>query len=188
MLAPGPNLSNLTVTRLDKMEITTVPKPLSVSARLLRNRVTPTVWLAAMALMVVMLPPMALAVEAASQSEAPLGTLFYTAAERNAIVRARQGQGNIGATPEATAATVPINPFMTINGVVKRKSGNSTVWINGQAVQEGQSMTPVTRLTPTDRGVTLDGKPVSVGETLDLTTHERSDIVAPGAVTIKMPK
>ncbi len=128
----------------------------------------------------IMLVGWAVAGEASNPAGDPLGTLFYSAAERNALVRARQG-------PTDTAGA-PVSSLMTINGLVKRQSGNSTAWVNGQAVQDGQSVPPASRLTTTERGVTLDGKPVRVGETLDLTTLQRSDIVAPGAVTTRPSK
>jgi hypothetical protein len=119
-----------------------------------------------------------LAAQAPHPPSERLGTLFYSAAERSAITSARQGQ------PDAA----PSSSLMTINGVVKRKSGNSTAWVNGQAVRDGQPVPPAARLTTTGDGVLLDGQPVRVGETLDLTTLQRNDIVAPGAVTIRKPK
>ena len=75
-----------------------------------------------------------------------------------------------------------------VNGVVKRHGGPSTAWVNGRAVVEGQPVPPATRLGVTARGVTLDGTAVRVGESLDLSTRERSDIVAPGAVTSRGKK
>lgn len=111
-----------------------------------------------------------------------LNTLVYSPAERLAITRARQVQGL------AQAESVPISNEMTLNGVVKRKGGNSTAWVNGQAIKDGQPAPPVHRVTTTERGVILDGTPVRVGEALDLSTLERTDIVAPGAVTIRRSK
>ncbi len=107
-----------------------------------------------------------------------LGTLLYSAAERSAITRTRLGQ----------ADATPVDNLMTVNGVVKRHGGNSTVWINGRAVGEGQSTPPTIRTTISTTGVTLDGQHVRVGETVDINTGERTDIVAPGAVTLKSRK
>lgn len=125
-----------------------------------------------------MLTGSVLAAQAPSPVSEPLGTLFYSAAERGAVTRARQGQSELA----------PISSLMTVNGLVKRQSGKGTVWVNGQAIREGHSAPPAARLTTTQRGVTLDGTPVRVGETLDLSTRERSDMVAPGAVTVRTPK
>lgn len=123
----------------------------------------------------VLLAGSALAAHASASAGERLGTLFYSAAERAAIVRARQDE------PDAPASSSQI----TVNGVVKRHSGPSTAWVNGRAVVEGQPLPPATRLGVTARGVTLDGTAVRVGESLDLSTRERSDIVAPGAVTTR---
>lgn len=117
----------------------------------------------------------ALAAQGSILTSERLGTLFYSPSERVAIVRARQDE------PEAPANS----SLMTVNGVVKRHGGSSTAWVNGRAVLDGQRLSPVTRVGVTERGVTLDGKPVRVGESLDLSTRERSDIVAPGAVTTR---
>lgn len=122
----------------------------------------------------------AVATEALSPAPADrLGTLFYSPAERSAISLGRQGEA---------ATTVEASSVVNVSGIVKRERGNSTVWINGRAVPEGQSVTPVARTTISITGVTLDGQHVRVGETVDINTHERTDIVAPGAVTIKSRK
>lgn len=126
-----------------------------------------------------MLAGSVLAVEVSVQPSARLDTLFYSPAERAAITRARQGQAESAA---------PISSLVTVNGVVKRQDGNSTAWVNGQAVQDGRPAPPANRVTTTGRGANLDGRPVRVGETLDLSTLERTDIVAPGAVTIRRSK
>lgn len=126
----------------------------------------------------VLLAGSALAAQASVSAGERLGTLFYSAAERAAIVRARQDE------PDAPASSSQI----TVNGVVKRHGGPSTAWVNGRAVVEGQPVPPATRLGVTARGVTLDGAAVRVGESLDMSTRERSDIVAPGAVTSRGKK
>jgi hypothetical protein len=100
-----------------------------------------------------------------------LGTLFYSAAERSAISRERQGN-----------TTAEVSNVLNVTGIVKREHGNSTVWINHQPVAEGQSLPPTSRTTISATGVTLDGQRLRVGEGLDLTTHERTDIVRPGTV------
>ncbi|MBU3898052.1 MAG: hypothetical protein KJ614_03850 [Gammaproteobacteria bacterium] len=133
--------------------------------------------------MTAMLAASVLASEVTVQPGERLGTLFYSPAERAVITRARQGLGQGQAESAA-----PISSLVTVNGVVKRQDGNSTAWVNGQAVQDGLSAPPANRVTSTGRGANLDGRPVRVGETLDLSTLERTDIVAPGAVTIRRSK
>lgn len=111
----------------------------------------------------------------ATPADAPLGTLFYSPTERTAITGDRQQQ--LGAQARSS--------HLTVSGVVKRERGNSTAWVNGQAVHEGQPGSSATRLTMRRGGVTLNGTPVRVGETLDLLTQERRDLVTPGAVTLR---
>ena len=135
---------------------------------------------AGLGVLATMLTTSALAAEAVSQPGERLGTLFYSAAERTAIIRGRHdddlGEQSFGGSQ------------MTVTGVVKRQGGHSTAWINGQPIHEGHSAPNATRLTMTHQGVTLDGNPVRVGETLDLSTRERSDVVAPGSVTVRAKK
>ena len=117
----------------------------------------------------------AVTTENQTASDARLGTLFYTPAERDALVRARQGQ--------------PDSPLhvsrVAVNGLVKRVAGHSTAWINGQAVVEGQSVPLAGRVGVGRTSVSVAGKSLRVGESLDLMTQERGDVVVPGAVTVK---
>ena len=122
-----------------------------------------------------MLAMSAFANERSGQSAERLGTLFYSAAERVTISRARHNESD----------PAQRSNLMTVNGVVKRGGANSTAWVNGEAVAEGQSVPPATALTMTQRGVTLNGIQLHVGETIDLVTRERNDLVTPGAVTVK---
>lgn len=106
-----------------------------------------------------------------------LGTLLYSTAERDAMTRARQGDAESGA-PLRTSR-------MTINGVVRRERGHSTAWLNGHPVADGQTLPIAGRVGVGRSGATLDGKAVRVGESLDVITRERTDVVAPGAVTVR---
>jgi hypothetical protein len=80
--------------------------------------------------------------------EPPLGRLFLTPDQRAALDNARRNR----IRAEALAATaekkpkIPLSRTVTINGVVNRSDGESTVWINGH---------------PTD-GETADGMRVVV--------------------------
>jgi hypothetical protein len=103
-----------------------------------------------------------------------LGPLLYSRQDRAAIVQARAARG----MPEGRTR-------MQLSGLVRREAGKGTVWINRHALAEGEAMPPAkhTRITPA--GVTIDGQRMRVGETLDLHSHERSDLVAPGALAVK---
>jgi hypothetical protein len=111
----------------------------------------------------------------AAATQEDLGTLFYSAAERAAMVEARRGE-----------ADAPLRSTrMTVNGVVRRERANSTAWVNGQPVADGHTLPLAGRVQVQRGGVTLDGKPLRVGESLDVVTQTRGDVVAPGAVTRK---
>lgn len=115
------------------------------------------------------------ATESLAATNQRLGTLFYSASERDAIVKAR-----FGLVDEETPSAI-----VRLTGIVKRSGGKSTAWINGQAVPEGQSEAPGVKTTISTSSVTVDGQRVRVGEALDINTRQRADIVSPGAVTIK---
>lgn len=104
----------------------------------------------------------------------PLATLMYSPAERAALERERQGV--LG----ADAAT-----RLHLEGIVQRARGKSTAWINHQALEQGQGWPGLRRSTIAADAVTLDGRRLRVGETLDLSTGQRSDSIAPGSVLLK---
>lgn len=112
-------------------------------------------------------------------SDATLGTLLYSHAERVAIDRARLGL----ATDAGTGSAPEVLRQVTVNGIVKRQGGKNTVWLNGQPLPDGETLPPIKSLRATRNGIKLDGQPVRVGETLDLDTKTRVDLVLPGAVT-----
>jgi len=111
----------------------------------------------------------------AAATQEDLGTLFYSAAERAAMVEARRSE--VDAPLRSTR--------MTVNGVVRRERVNSTAWVNGQAVADGHTLPLAGRVHVQRGGITIDGKPLRVGESLDVLTQTRGDVVAPGAVTRK---
>lgn len=108
---------------------------------------------------------------AAISETKPLGTLFYTPTERAAITGARDGKD----TQEAPSG-------ITLSGVIKRARGKGTLWINNKPIAEGQAIPPTTTPQLTAQGVTIDGKPVRVGETINLITGEKSDLLPSSAV------
>lgn len=107
-----------------------------------------------------------------ASSIAPLGTLFYSAEERAAIVRARLDEPD--APPSARS--------VKLNGVVKRQSARSTAWVNGQPVADGYTVPLIGRVKVGSEGAVIDGQALRVGQSLELGTRERSDLVAPGSV------
>ena len=114
---------------------------------------------------------------ARAQDDTDLGTLLYSASERAAITRTRSTPNAPEARPEVTV--------MSVNGIVHRKNGHSTVWINGQPVREGMRVTPDRRLVIARDRVTIGGKALRVGETMDLAENIKADVVRQGAVSVK---
>lgn len=63
----------------------------------------------------------------------PLGRLFFTPAQRAALEAGKK----ISAPRAARAPAAPRGPReVTLNGVVTRSDGESTVWVNGRALDE----------------------------------------------------
>jgi hypothetical protein len=121
---------------------------------------------------------------ASSSWAEPLGRLFLTP-ERRAILE-RQRQLNIQEVQTIEGATV------TVDGVVTRSSGRSTVWVNQRAQHENTLGTGVAaRISPNNPGrVTIapgDESPASlrVGETINRGTGEKTDAIGDGRITVK---
>ena len=107
---------------------------------------------------------------AQAQPTEALGTLFFNPAER---VQAR---------------TVPSGPppaptLLSLSGMVVRQGGNSTVWINGQALAEGAAPAPGASMTVAPRHITVNKLVLRPGDTLDLTNRQGVDMLPPGSVT-----
>lgn len=113
-------------------------------------------------------------------AETEMGMLFYSPAERAAIERARSGSG---AVVEEAAPSA-----LQLSGLVRRGGGKSTAWINNRPWPEGPLNVARHAATVGAGGVSVDGRPLRVGETLDLTTGQRSDVVAAEAVRQRQSK
>jgi len=134
--------------------------------------------LATLALLLALLP----AGPAAAQE---LGRLFFTPEQRAALDARRAAR-----LPDKPAA-VAESPTTRVDGYVKRSSGKSTVWVDGEAMPDGLQLEGL-RLQrgndPTRVTVTIgeDGRRivVRVGETLDRATGEVKDVIGDGEVRI----
>ena len=117
-------------------------------------------------------------------ADAPeLGRLFFTPERRAALERQRTFNIQEAQTLQGTT--------MSLDGVVYRSSGKTTVWINRQPQHEGEdaSRTGVTaRVSPKTPGSAAlapgDETPtqVKVGETVNRTTGERNTRLGGGSV------
>ncbi len=121
-------------------------------------------------------------IHAEPSASAPLGRLFFTPEKR--IMLERQRLSNIQETQTLEGAT------MSLDGVVQRSSGKSTVWINGRAQDEHDAVrTGVTvHLTPKNPGQAQlspgEESPtqLKVGEAINRATGERNDHLGGGIV------
>ena len=114
-----------------------------------------------------------------------LGRLFFTPEQRSALDARRAAR-----LPDKPAA-VAESPTTRVDGYVKRSSGKSTVWVDGEALPEGLQLEGLrvqrgndpTRVTVT---VGEDGRRIEmrVGETLDRATGEVKDVIGDGEVRI----
>jgi len=134
--------------------------------------------LALLALLLALLP----AGPAAAQE---LGRLFFTPEQRAALDARRAAR-----LPDKPAAAAE-SPTTRVDGYVKRSSGKSTVWVDGEAMPDGLQIEGLrvqrggdpTRVTVT---VGEGGRRVvlRVGETLDRATGEVKDVIGDGVVRI----
>ncbi len=120
---------------------------------------------------------------AASAEE--LGRLFFTPERRQNLDRQRQL--NIQEKQE-----IPDDPMLTINGVVTRSSGRRTVWINGVAQNENETLSGVAvtprRKEPGRVVVQADEAPAGnarVGDTVNRNTGEAADLLNGGRISTR---
>ena len=109
-----------------------------------------------------------------------IGTVFYSPAERAALVAARKGVDEKTEGPEKAESS-----RYTVSGIVIRGGGKSVTWLNGKPVVEtprDESLPPIR--VSRDR-VVIDNKSVKVGETLDIISGERVSPLPADAVKIK---
>jgi hypothetical protein len=112
-----------------------------------------------------------------------LGRLFFTP-ERRATLD-RQRQFNIQEVRTLEGATV------SLDGIVRRSSGKTTVWVNRQPLQDNAGASGVTvAVSPRDPGRAVvtpgDEAPTTlqVGQSLNRATRETSDGLGGGRVAV----
>lgn len=117
----------------------------------------------------------------------PLGRLFFTPERRAALERQRQL--NIQEAQTLEGAT------MSLDGVVVRSSGRSTVWVNQRPQNEGAAAATgvAVSLTPQEpgRAVLAPGEEtpaaLKVGESINRATRETRDGLGGGTVNVGRP-
>lgn len=100
-----------------------------------------------------------------------IGTVFYSPAERAALVAARSG--------------IAQTAIYTVSGIIQRGAGKSVVWINGRAVPAVPQDEAIPTLKIARDHVMVEGKPIKVGESLDILSGQRILRLPENAVQVK---
>ena len=131
-----------------------------------------------------------LALADAAHAATPLGRLFYTPEQRQALAAARAGGAEATADAPTAATPAPAAPrVLALTGIVERPGQASVAWINGQPVEDGATLHGYrVRIAP--RGVRLvpargAARTLAVGQTLDLDAGTVRDRLEPGAVSVE---
>ncbi len=107
-----------------------------------------------------------------ANSAEPLGRLFFTPAQRNALDAGKQVS-----KPRAATAAPRAQRALKLNGVVTRSDNGTTVWVNGRTVSSSGTSAPVVAASASDpaaahvklRGTGTQVK-LRVGQSLDRST------------------
>ncbi|MDD2721763.1 MAG: hypothetical protein PHH47_10710 [Gallionella sp.] len=100
-----------------------------------------------------------------------IGTVFFSPAERAALVAARQG--------------ITQTAIYSVNGIIRRAGGKSVVWVNGRAVNESPQDEIIPTLKISRDHVEIEDKPIKVGESLDVISGQRILRLPEKAVQVK---
>lgn len=119
-----------------------------------------------------------------SNQDIPLGKLFFTPEQRNALDQQRRYKLKTIKSLEGET--------LRIDGVMLRSSGKKTYWVNGQAQHDNETPSGVAitsrRQTPGQATVMPTGEketPLRVGETLNRATGEKQTGLGNGILSIK---
>ena len=143
----------------------------------------------ATALSVTALVALGLVMTGAGSAQAQeLGRLFFTPEQRAALDARRKAR-----VPDKPAA-VPVteSPVTRVNGAVQRGGGKSTVWVNGEMIQENAQSDSARVLPqgPNSGSVSIPAGEgprrydLRVGESLDRGSGEVRDVVREGEISI----
>jgi hypothetical protein len=110
-----------------------------------------------------------------------VGRLFFTPEQRAALDARRKSR-----VPDKPAAVVVASPTTRVDGFVKRSTGPSTVWVNGEPLPEGPGEAP--RIGPRVSIPLGEGgrrATLRPGEVLDRGTGEVRDVIGDGEIRIR---
>ena len=125
-----------------------------------------------------------------SVAQEPLGRLFFTPDQREALDARRKAR----VPDKPAAAPVVASPTTRLDGYVQRSGGRSTVFINGEALPEGTAEAPRLDTRRDDGRVPItigEGGPrypLKPGEVLDRGTGEVRDVLRGGEIRVHRPE
>jgi len=122
-----------------------------------------------------------LALAASAHAAEPMGRLFFSPAERAALDEARRKPEPVVVIPPAPPPPPP--EIVTINGVVRRSDGTTTVWINDRPVTDSRAATGVVLTPPKRNDAARVGLRVpQVGRSVEIAVGQQLDVTS-GRVT-----
>jgi len=110
-----------------------------------------------------------------------VGRLFFTPEQRAALDARRKAR-----VPDKPSAAVVVSPTTRVDGYVKRSTGPSTVWVNGEPLPEGPGEAP--RIGPRVSVPLGDGgrrATLRPGEVLDRGSGEVRDVIGDGEIRVR---
>jgi len=116
---------------------------------------------------------------AGSAQEAPLGRLFLTPEQRAALDNARRNKIRAEAVVAAGSKKPKAPPArsVTINGVVSRSDGESTIWVNGHAT-EGETRDGMRVVIAPGSNASVVVREPDKGKHVRLKVGQRADLVS----------
>lgn len=127
--------------------------------------------------------PLLLVLAAGAAQAQELGRLFFTPEQRQALDARRKAR-----LPDTPAPAI-VSPTVRLDGYVKRSGGPSTVWLNGEATDDGGRI-PAASDGRVPVPVGEVGSPrigLKPGETLDRSTREVRDVIGDGEIKVRRP-
>ncbi len=107
-----------------------------------------------------------------------LGRLFFTQEQRAALDARRKAR-----VPDKPTAVTVASPTTRLDGYVKRSRGPSTVWVNGESIQENVAERDGrVGVSVGESGARVGLKP---GEVLDRGSGEVRDVIGDGEIRVR---
>lgn len=121
-----------------------------------------------------------LAAAAPARAADELGRLFFTPEQRAVLDARRKAR-----TPDKPMAAA-VSPTLRLDGYVKRSSGRSTVWVNGESLED-KGHIPASTDAPVSVSVGEGAARIRMkpGEVLDRNNGEITDVIGDGEIKVR---